>query len=58
MKKSMVNCQLSIALLVNFKNSLAEQNSRLTIHFQYYTNALKPVIDLPTISELISFVPS
>gem|GEM_PF-5197753 len=27
------------------------------IRHQYYTNALKPVIDLPAIRELISFVP-
>lgn len=51
----MVNCQS--AVLVNLKNSLAKQNSQLTIHL-YQTNALKPVIDLPTISELISLVPS
>jgi hypothetical protein len=49
---------VNFATHVNFK--IAKQ-SELTIDhslLHHHTNALKPVIDLPTIRELISFVPS
>ncbi|SDQ49901.1 hypothetical protein SAMN05421664_1822 [Chryseobacterium soldanellicola] len=54
----MVNSQF--ALLVNLEINLRSKihYSLFTIHLQNYTKALNPVIDLPTISELISFVPS
>jgi hypothetical protein len=44
------------ALQMNLKT---DNQYKLTIdHSYHYTNALNPVIDLPTIKELISFVPS
>lgn len=33
-------------------------NLSAPLHLIYHTNALNPVIDRPTMSELISFVPS
>lgn len=52
-----MNGELSISFAVNlYPAILSNDNSPFTLRI--YTNALNPVIDLPTISELISFVPS
>jgi hypothetical protein len=51
----MVNYQLA-SLSILYPEILSNDNSPFTL--KIYTNALNPVIDLPTISELISFVPS
>ena len=50
---SMMNFSTQVNFKIDKRGELIIDHS-----FQHYINALNPVIDLPTISELISFVPS
>ncbi len=47
--------------MIGSRLQVVQRTSPNTCHLQpatFYTNALNPVMDLPTIRELISFVPS